>query len=196
MKSLLTLLVMFSVLLFGGVSNAEPVSYEAIHSAIVRLPVANTDRNDSYKEEQLRTISRAIEKVTQEVKWPDNDRVSLAAYLVTIGYHESRFSIKIQEGVKRAHSYGIWQVTPWAHKATRAQLIGLTQKETDSAALIAATAFSKSWNCGSSPADHFTAYYGGVKCGEKWKTLDSRVRTFWWIRNIISIKMKEENVSS
>ncbi len=184
MKSTIAFLTFFVILFFSFPVKAELVSYEAIHSALTELPVAWQDRNDSYKQEQLRNVARAIESAAQTVKWPENDRVSLAAYLITIGFHESRYSIKIHEGIRKAHAYGLWQVEPHAHRVTRADLIGLTFLETEHTATIAAGVLSKSWQCGARPEDIFTAY-GGRPCKSDWKTLKSRVATFWWIKSII-----------
>ncbi len=182
------LIILIFALLISVNAKAEPVSYEAIHYALTQLPVAVQDRDNEFKQEQLSIVAHAIEKATQQVKWPNSDRTSLAAYLVAVGYHESRYRIQTHEGVAKAHSYGLWQVTPWAHKVTREELIGISQSQTDRSALIAATALSRSWQCGPNPADMFTAYYGGAACKSDWRTLKSRVRTFWWVRQTIVSK--------
>lgn len=183
-------LILLSVLFSTSPAYCEPVSYEAIHYALEKLPIAYEDRNDSYKPEQLRIVARAIESATQMVRWPENDRVSLAAYLVSIGYHESRYTIRIHAGVPKAHSYGNWQVEPLPHRVRRVDLIGLTFKETESSALIAAGVLAKSWQCGGRPQDIFSAY-GGRACKTDWKTLKSRVSTFWWVRSMIVTQMKD-----
>lgn len=180
------------VMLFSNVSLADEraetpktISAATLYEVMTVLPVAVADRDDPRKQDQLYTIAVAIERAIPQTKWPQNDLAALAAYFVTIGYHESRFRLKIHEGVKRAHSYGVWQVTPHAYKVKRTDLIGLTQYETDHTAVIVGRAISTSWNCGSSPADHFTAYYGGVPCKKDWRTLKERVSTFWYVRAMI-----------
>ena len=163
-------------------AHAEEVPYEVVHAVIVKFPVAHQDRDNSYKQEQLKTVAQAISDAGQAVRWKDNDRVSLVAYLLTIGYHESRYRIKIHEGVKHAYSYGLFQVVPQSHGVKRSDLVGLTYKETFTSAFISGSVIAKSFQCGSQPADIFTSYYGGVPCKTKWKTLDSRVSTYYWAR--------------
>lgn len=149
------------------------------------MPIAVADRNDPRKQDQLYTIALAIERAIPQTKWPENDAAGLAAYFVTIGWHESRFRLKVHEGYRRAASYGIWQITPHSYKVKRIELIGLSQEETDHTAIIVGRAISTSWHCGSSPADHFTSYYGGVPCKTNWKTLKERVNTFWYVKSMI-----------
>ncbi len=182
MKRLYLFIFLFvSIFISSNNALAEPVRTQDIYSTIYTLPVSWVDRDNPSKQDQLYTIATAIEKATQQANWNDNDRTSLAAYLITIGFHESKFSIRIHKGVKRAYSYGLFQVTPQAHHVKREQLIGLSQEETDSSALIAAGAIAKSFGCGYSPADHFTAYYGGVPCKTDWRTLKQRVSTFYYV---------------
>lgn len=196
MKQLLFTLLFVLAIIFSNVALAETpktISAATIYETMLVLPVAVQDRDDPRKQDQLYTIAVAIERAIPQVNWQENDKAGLAAYLVTIGWHESRFRIKIHEGVKHSYSYGIWQVTPQAYHVTRTELIGLSQDETDHTAVIAARAISVSWHCGSKPADHFTSYYGGVPCGKDWKTLRQRVNTFWYVRGLIVRFEKERN---
>lgn len=193
MKHLIRVLILsLSLFFFSSSSMAadeqekpRTISAATLYEVMNALPVAVADRADPRKQDQLYTIAVAIERAIPQTKWPQNDLAGLAAYFVAIGYHESRFRLKIHEGAKKAHSYGLWQVTPHAYKVKRTDLIGLTQDETDHTAIIVGRAISTSWNCGSSPADHFTAYYGGVPCKKDWRTLKERVSTFWYVRAMI-----------
>lgn len=172
--------------------NTVP-SFESIHHTIQRLPVAYQDRLDAEaKDRQLQTIATSIRAATEATEYKGT-KLELTTYLISIGYHESRFRIKVHQGYLKAYSYGVWQVTPHAFHVKREQLIGLSQEETDSAALIAAYAIAKSFNCGNTPAGHFTAYYGGVPCGTKWKTLDERVNTYWYVYTTLRKEMLNDN---
>ncbi len=183
-------IILFTIFLcsflgYVPVAKSEPVSFGAIYSVLVKFPVAVADRSDSYKNNQLETIAKSIEIATQQAKWPEDQRVDLASYLLTIGYWESRYRINLHEGAVKAHSYGLWQVTPGSYGIRRLDLIGLTEKETTRSANAAALHLSNSWQCGSKPEDHFTAYYGGTKCGSDWKTLKQRVNTFYWVKQAL-----------
>jgi hypothetical protein len=183
MKRLLIIFcLLFAIVSFQSSAIAEPVSEASIRNALERFPVAYQDRDDSYKSTQLDTIAHAISEATKVAKWNDNDRVSVAAFLITIGWHESRFLIRVHEGERKRFSYGLFQIHPASHGVTRADVVGLTRAETTRAAVVAASVLSKSWTCGGTPAGWFTAYYGGVPCGKDWKTLKARVNTFYWVR--------------
>lgn len=197
MKRIFISLVLF-LSVFFNINNvrAEQVDAQDIYEVISHLPVAWTDRDDVRKDGQLQTIAVAIDIATQQANWNDNDRVSLASYMITIGYHESRYRLKIHEGVKRAYSYGVWQVTPQSFHVKRTELIGLSYDETQHTAHIVAGIISRSWQCGGTPEGHFTAYYGGVPCGTNWKTLKSRVSTYWFVRaKLVKLgKLKDESI--
>ena len=179
----------------AGTVRAEYVSTEAIHHALIALPVAVADRKDSYKPQQLKTIAIAIQAATESARWPDNQRATMAALLVTVGYFESRYALRIHDwNPKRySYSYGIFQVTPQAHGVQRHELVGLTIAQTTRAATIAAGVLSKSRQCGDTPHGWFTAYYGGVKCGVPWRTLEARTNTFWYVRALI-VKYDREHL--
>ena len=190
--ALLCFLIAFGSTFCSTHAHAETIPVAAVSKVINKLPIAWVDRADSRKPEQLETIARSIAEVAsdRDIKWNYNDRVSLAAYLLAVGYHESRYRISIHSGVKKAYSYGVWQIVPFAHHVTRADVVGLSYTETYGAAFIAASILSKSFQCGGQPADIFTAYYGGVPCKTKWKTLSSRVATYYWARNELVKEMK------
>ncbi len=194
MKYLIRVLILLLSLFFFSISSnalaetseqPKTISAATLYEVMNVLPIAVVDRDDPRKQDQLYTIAVAIERAIPQTRWPQNDIEGLAAYFVAIGYHESRFRLKIHEGVKRAASYGIWQVTPHAYNVKRLELIGLSQEETDHTAVIVGKAIATSWHCGSSPADHFTSYYGGVPCKKDWRTLKQRVNTFWYVRAMI-----------
>ncbi len=184
-KKIIFLLSFLFVFYSTDVHAQQRIDASTIYEVLLTLPIAKDDINDPRKQDQLYPIATAIERAVPKTKWPENDKVGLVSYFVAIGYKESRFALKVHHGVPRAHSYGIWQVTPWAYKVKRIDLIGLSQTETDHTAEIVGRAISTSWNCGSSPADHFTAYYGGVPCNSDWPTLKERVRLFWYVRGTL-----------
>lgn len=187
MKTIIFVITLLLTIFRSNLAQAEysPNQATTIYEVLNVLPVASKDRDDPRKQDQLYTIAVAIERAVIKTKWLEKDKVSLTAYLITIGYHESKFGLKVHEGYRHAYSYGIWQITPSAYGVKRLDLIGLSQDETDHTAEIAARAVSTSWGCGSSPADHFTAYYGGVPCKTDWPTLRQRVGTFWYVRNLL-----------
>lgn len=192
MRRIIVSLVLFLSVFFSiNVARAEPVDAQDIYEVISNLPIAWADRNDVRKDGQLQTIAVAIDIATQNANWNDNDRVSLASYMITIGYHESRYRLKIHQGLKHAYSYGVWQVTPQSFHVNRTELIGLSYDETQHTAHIVASIIAKSWQCGYSPTDHFTAYYGGVPCKTSWKTLKERVATYYYVRNKL-VKLAHE----
>lgn len=138
---------------------------------------------------QLATIAAAISEAS-----PTAER---AAYLLDIGWHESRWCLDVGSGARRGGSgEGYWQLEG-AHHGPGARS-GLGLKATSSAALLASAQLQRSRQCGPDPADVLTAYAGrpcwqtdmvltwGATDGPYarpvfgWPTLESRVRGYWW----------------
>lgn len=144
------------------------VSPEAVFIAMSVLPTCWTDREDPRKPEQLRNIAHAIAKAS-----PTPRR---AALLITIGWHESRFSLRVHSGDHPGRGRGIFQLEG-QEKRYPGPFVGLTPEETGNAAWVASTIVGRSTHCGLEPAAVFTAY-AGRKCGTTWPTLPERVATF------------------
>ena len=133
-------------------------------------PVCWVDRDDARKPAQLAVIAEAIAKAA-----PTPER---AAYLISVGWHESRWCLRVHSGAHRGPGRGLWQIEGRRGKLP-GPFVGLSQAETDNAAAVASDVLSRSHQCGSSPAGVFTAY-AGRPCGSPWVTLTSRVRTYYW----------------
>lgn len=158
-------------------------------AVILAQPVCWADRAlpVEVKRDQLGVIADAIAEAS--------DTPERAALLITIGYHESRWCIRVHAGIKRGGAgEGLWQLEG-AHHGDGSRS-GLSRYETADAALLASAQLDRSYQCGSSPAAILTAYAGrpcwqsasdprypgdtGVEWGYGWPTLTSRVRTYRW----------------
>lgn len=137
------------------------------------------------KAAQLATIAEAIAAAS-----PTAER---AAYLLAIGYAESRWCLAVGSGAKRGGSgEGYWQLEG-AHHAAGARS-GLSLEETGSAARLASYAVAHSQQCGGYPAAVLTAY-AGRPCAQAipycaywergclviwgWPTLEDRIDGYW-----------------
>jgi hypothetical protein len=146
------------------------VSAAAILAALVMLPVCWDDRREEARSERLQDVATAI-----DVAASGDD--GLAALLVTVGYHESRFCRSAHAGGRRGRGEGIWQIEAGSRRQRPFSGLGLAA--TTHAAGEAAWLLRHSWQCGSGPAARLTAYAGRT-CGEDWPTLRERVATYWW----------------
>ena len=125
------------------------------------------------KRAQLESIASAIAQAS-----PTPER---AALLLTIGYHESRWCIRVHSGQRRGgHGEGLWQLEGRHHGPGARS--GLSVTETLDAARLASAQLGHSYQCGSSPAAILTAYAGRpcVQASGGWRTLDARVQGYWW----------------
>ena len=147
------------------------VSTAAVLVVMQALPSCWADREDPRKPEQLQNLAAAIAQAS-----PNPLR---AAFLVAIGYHESRFCLRVHSGVDTGPGRGIWQLEGQS-KRYQGPFVGLTPEETGNAAWVASQIIGRSAQCGSRPADVFTAFAGRA-CGTVWPTLADRVRTFWFV---------------
>lgn len=167
------------------------VAAALVLAVLQRQPACWADRRvePGAKALQLATIAAAIAEVSET---PER-----AAYLLDIGWHESRWCLDVGAGTKRGgHGEGYWQLEG-SHHGPGARS-GLTLEETTSAALLASAQLQRSRQCGPAPAGVLTAY-AGRPCWQMdlvltwkataglyatpvfgWPTLDSRVRGYWW----------------
>lgn len=167
------------------------VAAALVLAVLQRQPACWADRRvePEAKALQLGTIATAIAAAS-----PTLER---AAYLLDLGWHESRWCLAVHAGDKRGgHGEGLWQLEG-SHHGPGARS-GLTLEETTSAALLASAQLQRSRQCGPAPAGVLTAY-AGRPCWQAdlvltweatgspyarpvfgWPTLDSRVRGYWW----------------
>lgn len=173
------------------------VTAAIVFAVLQRQPRCWADRkvDPAVKTLQLNTIAVAIDTVAPTVE--------RAAYLIDIGYQESRWCIDVGSGQRRGgRGEGYWQLEG-SHHAAGARS-GLSLEATTSQAALASAALRLSRQCGAGPAAVLTAYAGrpcyqaeewylpptdrprscsvGVDCvrQEGWPTLDARVKGYWW----------------
>lgn len=136
-------------------------------AAMQALPVCWVERDDSRKPEQYDTIAQAISAEAR-----DDDE---AAALITIGYSESTFALRVQTGELKGKASGLWQLEG------RGKFVGFGLADTQRSAHAAVGAWRHSWQCGSTFADRITAYAGRA-CGTVWPGLETRVARFRYVR--------------
>lgn len=174
-------------------------------AAIASLPTFHEDLGPAYsslKQEQARVIAQAIAEVAESAEaWPGSKR-ELAALLLTVAWHETRFSLRIHEGKCRPYecdhgkARGLWQLhvhallprEEWLHVA------GLDSDSTLRAAREAAKALSRSrFMCADSSARgtevvaRTLAAYAGRGCAGQLPDIEARVRTF---RRLVALQPK------
>lgn len=137
-------------------------------------PQCWADRNvePSVKRDQYETIAVAIAEASPNL--------SRAGYLLTIGWHESRWCLDVHSGKERGgRGEGNWQLEGKHHGSEPRS--GLSLGATRSSARLASRHVQRSFQCGSKPEQVLTAYAGRpcwqAKLG--WPTLTSRVRGYW-----------------
>lgn len=144
------------------------VSPAAVFVVMSALPQCWVDREDPRKPEQLQNLAAAIAQAS-----PTPRR---AAFLITIGYHESRFCLRVHSGEHAGVGRGAWQLEG-QEKRYPGPFVGLTPEETGNAAWVASRIIGRSTRCGLEPAAVLTAY-AGRQCNTVWPTLSERVATF------------------
>lgn len=148
--------------------------------AMQGLAVCYADRQDPRKQAQLETIAEAITVATERTRWR-GDRVSLAALLLTIAYHESKLCLDVHAGKRGMNgALTLWQLERGSRLT--GYRAGLSLEDTISAAVAAATLLARSFQCGSA-VDGMLRAYAGAKCGVEFPTLRARVRTFHYLRS-------------
>ena len=133
-------------------------------------PLCWADRGAARKPAQLAIVAEAIAEAS-----PTPER---AAYLIAVGWHESRWCLRVHSAAHRGPGRGLWQLEGKRGKLP-GPFVGLSLFETSNAAAVASDVLSRSHQCGSTPAEVFTAY-AGRPCGSTWATLNSRVQTYYW----------------
>lgn len=170
----------FATLAFAAESN---------HSAWVRaaldaLPCFHEDRGEPGKSAQLDAIATAVAEVSLDAPRPPRE---WAALLLTIGYHESTFSLRIHRGECKPHecdrgrARSAWQL----HKNLFTapiwdQLHGL--EHTAVQVRAASDALRRAYfTCSRSGVPWLQGTlnaYAGRRCGAEWPGLGLRINTF------------------
>ena|GEM_PF-1449643 len=169
----------FATLAFADTNHAAWV-----RAAMESLPTYVEDRGDPDKSAQLDAIAAAIADVSRDA--PRSPR-EWAALLLTIGYHESTFSLRIQRGQCKPHecdngrARSAWQLHKNLFTApVWDQLHGV--ENTAIQVRAASDALKRAYfTCSRSGVPWLQATlngYAGRRCSAEWPGLDQRVSTF------------------
>lgn len=184
-------LVALSLLLLTALGMAAPPQrhLEWTRAAALSLPTFFEDRAPELadgKREQLEHIASVVAEVSRDAPRPPRE---WAALLLTIGYHESTFSLRIQRGDcnlrKRECDAGRARSSWQLHKNLFTapvwdQLHGLDNTEAQVRAADAALRRGF-WTCARSGAPWLQGTingFAGKRCGESWPGLELRNATF------------------
>lgn len=179
-------LLALALLLVSGYATAETPSKLTVwaQAAIGTLPVFHEDREAAGKSEQLAAIGEAVAKASYG--HPRSPR-EWSALLLTIGYHESTFSLRIHRGDCRQKECDAGRArSPFQmHRNDFTapvwdKLFGLEHTEIQVRA--ASEALERGyWTCARSGVPWLQGTingYAGRRCGDAWPGLDKRVATF------------------
>lgn len=184
MKRLIVAPALPFALCFATLAFAESNHAAWVRAAVESLPCYVEDRGNPEKSAQLDQIAAAIAEVSRDA--PRSPR-EWAALLMTIGYHESTFSLRIQRGECKPHecdrgrARSSWQL----HRNTFTapiwdQLHGLENTRVQVQA--ASDALKRAYfTCSRSGVPWLQATlngYAGRRCSAEWPGLDQRVSTF------------------
>jgi hypothetical protein len=169
----------FATLAFADTNHAVWV-----RAAMESLPTYVEDRGDPDKSAQLDAIAAAIADVSRDA--PRSPR-EWAALLLTIGYHESTFSLRIQRGQCKPHecdqgrARSAWQLHKNLFTApVWDQLHGV--ENTAIQVRAASEALKRAYfTCSRSGTPWLQATlngYAGRRCSAQWPGLDQRASTF------------------
>lgn len=171
-------------LCFATLALAESNHAAWVRAAVESLPCFVEDRGDPEKSAQLDQIAAAIAEVSRDAPRAPRE---WAALLLTIGYHESTFSLRIQRGQCKPHecdrgrARSAWQL----HRNTFNagiwdQLHGIENTRVQVQA--ASDALKRAYfTCNRSGVPWLQATlngYAGRRCSAEWRGLDQRVSTF------------------
>jgi hypothetical protein len=171
-------------LCFATLAFAETNHAAWVRAAMDALPCYVEDREDPDKSAQLDAIAAAVAEVSQDAPRAPRE---WAALLLTIGYHESTFSLRIQRGqckpyeCDRGRARSAWQL----HKNLFTapiwdQLHGVENTKVQVRA--ASDALRRAYfTCSRSGVPWLQATlngYAGRRCSGEWPGLGQRVATF------------------
>lgn len=171
-------------LCFATLAFAEGSHAAWVRAAMDSLPCFVEDRGDPDKSAQLDAIALAVAEVSKDAPRPPRE---WAALLLTIGYHESTFSLRIQRGQCKPHecdrgrARSAWQLHKNLFTApVWDQLHGIENTEVQVRA--ASDALKRAYfTCSRADVPWLQATlngYAGRRCSAKWPGLDQRVATF------------------
>jgi hypothetical protein len=171
-------------LCFATLAFAETNHAAWVRAAMDALPCYVEDREDSAKSAQLDAIAAAVAEVSKDAPRAPRE---WAALLLTIGYHESTFSLRIQRGqckpyeCDRGRARSAWQL----HKNLFTapiwdQLHGVenTKVQVRAASDALRRAFFTCSRSGMPWVQATLNAYAGRRCSAEWPGLDQRVATF------------------
>ena len=171
-------------LCFATLAFAESNHAAWVRAAMDALPCFHEDRGDAGKSQQLDAIAAAVAEVSRDAPRPPRE---WAALLLTIGYHESTFSLRIHRGECKPHecdrgrARSAWQL----HKNLFTapiwdQLHGI--EHTAVQVRAASDALKRAYfTCHRSGVPWLQATlngYAGRRCSAEWPGLDLRAATF------------------
>ena len=171
-------------LCFATLAFAEGNHAAWVRAAMDALPCFHEDRGNPEKAAQLDAIAAAVAEVSQDA--PRSPR-EWAALLLTIGYHESTFSLRIHRGeckpyeCDQGRARSAWQLHKNLHTApVWDQLHGI--EHTAIQVRAASDALKRAYfTCSRSGVPWLQATlngYAGRRCSAEWPGLDLRVSTF------------------
>lgn len=184
LKRLLVAPALPFALCFATLAFAETNHAAWVRAAMDSLPTFVEDRGDPNKAAQLDAIAAAIADASRDAPRAPRE---WAALLLTIGYHESTFSLRIQRGECKPHecdrgrARSAWQL----HKNLFTapiwdQLHGI--ENTTIQVQAASDALKRAYfTCSRSGVPWLQATlnaYAGRRCSGEWPGLDQRVSTF------------------
>jgi hypothetical protein len=171
-------------LCFATLAFAESNHAAWVRAAMDALPCFHEDRGDPDKSAQLDAIAAAVAEVSRDAPRPPRE---WAALLLTIGYHESTFSLRIHRGQCKPHecdrgkARSAWQLHKNLYTAPIwDQLHGL--EHTQIQVRAASDALKRAYfTCSRSGVPWLQATlngYAGRRCSAQWPGLDQRTSTF------------------
>ena len=171
-------------LCFATLAFAESNHAAWVRAAMDALPCFHEDRGDPDKTAQLDAIAAAVAEVSRDAPRPPRE---WAALLLTIGYHESTFSLRIHRGQCKPHecdhgrARSAWQLHKNLYTAPMwDQLHGI--EHTAVQVRAASDALKRAYfTCSRSGVPWLQATlngYAGRRCSAEWPGLDQRTHTF------------------
>jgi hypothetical protein len=171
-------------LCFATLAFAESNHAAWVRAAMDSLPCFHEDRGDPAKDAQLDAIAAAVAEVSRDAPRPPRE---WAALLLTIGYHESTFSLRIHRGeckpyeCDRGRARSAWQLHKNLYTApVWDQLHGI--ENTAVQVRAASDALKRAYfTCAKSGVPWLQGTlngYAGRRCGAEWPGLDQRIATF------------------
>jgi hypothetical protein len=184
LKRLIAVPALPLALCFATIALAEGNHAAWVRAAMEALPCFHEDRGNPDKSAQLDAIAAAITEVSQDAPRPPRE---WAALLLTIGYHESTFSLRIHRGECKPHecdqgrARSAWQLHKNLFTApVWDQLHGI--EHTAVQVKAASDALRRAYfTCSRSGVPWLQATlnaYAGRRCSAEWPGLDRRVSTY------------------